>query len=500
MFCFVSLVSSVACVVRPVDEPGRACDADHACAGARVCVHQVCVDPGSSPVEDAGKDAGPATSDAGPSDAGPDDAGVPDAGPVDGGACAIECVDRVCGTSLACGQICGITDGCIDGALVDGFDTLTGRWVPFHDAASTVTGSLVSTPALSPSAMKLDYDIKTGGYGGVEQLFNPPQDWRGRTGLGIWVNASPTGHPFRIELYDASAIRFEFSVAANWTGWKLIYAPFSSFARSAFQLYSDGGINPIDLNGMKGMNLSPGLAAGALGSVVVDELAVYTRPDAAALIPLYVYPSPGAWSPVAASKRRNPTVPVLAIINPSSGPGPSVIPDYTNGIRELSDAGVTLLGYVHSGFGTRDAGTLKEEIDQYRVMYPETTGIFIDEMGVTAGTEGYYASLTAYARDAGFTTTFGNPGTQTPSSFSGTVDAVCISEGQGLPPIAQLNQFGAGFSRGELGLLRYGVPDSSPGYVNQARRKVRYLYWSQDPQNPWSTLPPYLDALVESLR
>lgn len=56
------------------------------------------------------------------------------------------------------------------------------------------------------------------------------------------------------------------------------------------------------------------------------------------LLPLYVYPGPGAWDPVYNAIASNPSLQFQIVINPSSGPG---IPSSSNG----SSNGTNLVGY-----------------------------------------------------------------------------------------------------------------------------------------------------------
>ncbi|OJH42455.1 spherulation-specific family 4 protein [Cystobacter ferrugineus] len=486
-FFLLGLLLTSGCLVQNIDEEGRACDAEHPCSAGRSCVDGVCL-AHVTPASDGG--------DGGPSEQG--DGGSTDGG---GGSCLDACVDWLCGTSNACGAVCQPENGCVEGSLVDGFDSGDTGWVIFKDDVTRFEMTTVSSPALSGQALWLDYDInQAGGFGGIERLFGEGQDWRQATGLGIWVYGAATGHPFRLEIYDTHWVRFEFIVAEDWTGWKHVYAPFSAFARSVFQPVPDAGSAPLALEAVKGLSISPGYLSGAQGAVVVDQLALLRRPEAGAIVPLYIYPSPGAWAPLIEGKASHPTVPVLAIINPDTGPGVAIKPEYATSISELADAGITVLGYVHASYSQRDASVVREEISRYRSFYPEARGIFIDEMANTEGQEGYYRALSDHARDVGFSLTVGNPGARTPVSFRGTVDVLTISEGPGLTEAGLIHESAAGFDRGSLSVLRYGLPSASPAYVNQVRRDVRYIYLTHDAQNPWTSLPSYLNSLLDSLR
>ena len=67
------------------------------------------------------------------------------------------------------------------------------------------------------------------------------------------------------------------------------------------------------------------------------------------VIPLYIYPG-ATWTTVAQAKQGNPNVPFIAVINPNSGPGTSLDPNYVQGIQQLQAAGITVLGYVDTAY------------------------------------------------------------------------------------------------------------------------------------------------------
>lgn len=113
------------------------------------------------------------------------------------------------------------------------------------------------------------------------------------------------------------------------------------------------------------------------------------KPDLKSIgIPLYLYPSPEAWTPIFAFLDRNPTQPHChLIVNPASGPGASV-PD-ANYVRNLARlnayANVTTYGYVHVSWAERQIQDVFEDISTWAKWagYPKADihvdGIFVDE-------------------------------------------------------------------------------------------------------------------------
>ncbi|KAJ5538062.1 hypothetical protein N7494_007541 [Penicillium frequentans] len=107
------------------------------------------------------------------------------------------------------------------------------------------------------------------------------------------------------------------------------------------------------------------------------------------IVPLYIYPNPGAWSPLEDVISTHPNVNFTIVINPGNGPGPDDLPDanYTRAIPILSSyANVRLLGYVHTSYTTRNAAAVYRDIKTYAEWPTKSTdpnlavrGIFFDE-------------------------------------------------------------------------------------------------------------------------
>ncbi|WP_166389699.1 spherulation-specific family 4 protein [Candidatus Nitrosotalea sp. TS] len=60
------------------------------------------------------------------------------------------------------------------------------------------------------------------------------------------------------------------------------------------------------------------------------------------IIPLYVYPGP-SWDELVKEKVAHPSIPIIAIINPDSGPG-TQDPNYNTGVQKLQSAGISVVG------------------------------------------------------------------------------------------------------------------------------------------------------------
>jgi hypothetical protein len=218
------------------------------------------------------------------------------------------------------------------------------------------------------------------------------------------------------------------------------------------------------------------------------------------IVPLYSYPTDASWDAIIAAKGAHPTVALQAIINPDSGPGQAADALFAQGITSLADAGIVVLGYVATSYAAKPAADVHAEIDSYQAWYPGVSGIFFDEMESAAGSAAYYAELTTYAKDQGFTRTVGNPGTDVDPSYVGTVDTIFIYESAGLPDVGSLGGWHTGYDRHDFGIIPYAVPSLDGGFVAQARAYVGFIYLTDDDlPNPWDTLPPYFSDLLAAL-
>lgn len=223
-------------------------------------------------------------------------------------------------------------------------------------------------------------------------------------------------------------------------------------------------------------------------------------PPTAAIVPLYTVASDPSWTAVANAKMAHPKVPVYAVIDPTSGPGPAADPGYAAGIGKLQLAGVTVLGYVPTGYGARTVAAIEADIDRWKSFYPSTQGIFFDEMSIRLGDELIYKTVSQYAKSKGMPFTVGNPGLDTKPTFVGTTDVIMIYEGSGLPATTALSGWHTSYPRTSFGLFAYGVSAPNHALIKQARAYVGYIYVNSDVlPNPWDTVPSYLSDVLADL-
>ena len=217
------------------------------------------------------------------------------------------------------------------------------------------------------------------------------------------------------------------------------------------------------------------------------------------IIPLYTYPG-SAWASVIQAKTAHPHVPIIAVINPDNGPGASLDQNYASGIQALRSAGITVLGYVYTGYAARPAASVIADIDSYKGWY-NVSGIFLDQMSNAVGHEGYYSSLNTYAKSLGFALTVGNPGANTIPSYVGTVDMMIIYESAGLPSLSALAGWHTDYAKSNFATISYGISSVNQTFIASASKYAGYVYLtSGNLPNPYGSLPSYFDRLVAALR
>ena len=152
-------------------------------------------------------------------------------------------------------------------------------------AASAEAIDLPMLPAISGNkAVKVIYNIAASGgwgggpgYGGVTHDFSAYQDWSAYTEFSLMFYGSNTGGSFRLELKSDGASagasnRFVYTFTDNFTGWKYIEVPFSSFINRTDYTPGPAPTAPMNLLEMWGYSLL--LPGGVSGTVYLDRVAI----------------------------------------------------------------------------------------------------------------------------------------------------------------------------------------------------------------------------------
>ncbi|MGI4789721.1 MAG: spherulation-specific family 4 protein [Janthinobacterium lividum] len=204
------------------------------------------------------------------------------------------------------------------------------------------------------------------------------------------------------------------------------------------------------------------------------------------------YFGPGAlWTKLGAAAPRVG----VAIINPNSGPGAALRPDYVTQVKATQARGVTVLGYIHTSYGKRPLAEIKSEIETYRRWYG-VDGIFLDEVTNDDAGLPYYIQCRAAIR-AGHpkAVVIINPGTPVTEGYMAAADVVLTFEHDYAsylkrdPDAAWVAKYPAK----RFWHLVYATPDIAAMHKAVALSKKRNAGWvyvtADDLPNPWDTLP-----------
>jgi len=139
-----------------------------------------------------------------------------------------------------------------------------------------------------------------------------------------------------------------------------------------------------------------------------------------------VYPG-AAWDQLVAAAQAGAKI--IAVINPNSGPNANG-PDssYITYIKKLVDAGIEVVGYVHTSWGARDIGTVTSEINTYATKYAGVNGIFFDEGATEAAQIPYYQQAYNYVLSKNFAHAILNPGLQPDQGYLAVSTSIVIFE------------------------------------------------------------------------
>lgn len=232
------------------------------------------------------------------------------------------------------------------------------------------------------------------------------------------------------------------------------------------------------------------------------------------LIPLYIYPNwydrdKYIWKQVVVAAKQ---VPITAIINPNNGPnGAPPNGDYQQGIRDLRQAGIRIIGYVHSNYGKRDLKLVNADIDLYS-KYFDIDGIFVDETASSKDKLDYYHKVYQYIKlQRKSLQVIINPGTDLDESYlkKPVADIAVIFENDRKgwntyqPPVYHQN-----YSAPHFAALVHTVAKSKvmKGIVDRAANfNFGYIYITNDStstgnRNPWDSLPSYWQAEVDYIQ
>jgi len=223
------------------------------------------------------------------------------------------------------------------------------------------------------------------------------------------------------------------------------------------------------------------------------------------IVPAYFYPvGNNGWSAMDFAAAR---IPLIAILNPDSGPGSSRDPNFVTAVANVHKAGGQVVGYVHTTYGTRPMLEVTNDINAY-VSWYILDGFFIDEMANDANTNdvNYYAAIYQYIKgiNPNYSVT-GNPGTSTLETYltTPTADTLMIFENQSTNYPANVpSSWVANHPAPQFANIAYGSALSAATMSNfvalATSRNTGWIFFSDaDLPNPYDVLPSYWTNEVE---
>lgn len=246
--------------------------------------------------------------------------------------------------------------------------------------------------------------------------------------------------------------------------------------------------------------------ATAFGASSLAEEPADKAPPVQLLVPAYFYPSGNGakeWDKLLAAADR---AAIVAIVNPASGPGRRVDPNYTTVLEKGAKAKrLTLIGYVSTSYAKRPLEEVKADVDQWLKFYPGIQGIFFDEQPSDAEQVDYYATLYKHVRETHkLQLVITNPGTICAEVYASkpAADAVCLFEGPQPFDTAKLPGWRTKYDAHRAAVLSYqidAVESMQRLIASAAERHLGYCYITDDSgNNPWDRLPTYWDEEVKA--
>lgn len=216
------------------------------------------------------------------------------------------------------------------------------------------------------------------------------------------------------------------------------------------------------------------------------------------VVPAYFYPAgkKNFWPQLATAAAH---APVVAILNPASGPGSVTDPNYTAAIANVHQAGGKVIGYVSTRYSARPLNEVTADINAYISMYA-IDGFFIDEMtNDAAGAHiDFYQSAYNYIKAINPAyVVVGNPGTNTLEAYASlpVADRFVVFEGSAASyghyaPAA----WQAGYAKSRFAHIVYGSSKAqmTKDVAAASAKGAGAIFVTTDKlPNPYDTLPAY---------
>jgi len=210
------------------------------------------------------------------------------------------------------------------------------------------------------------------------------------------------------------------------------------------------------------------------------------------------------WERLMKSARR---APIVAIVNPNSGPGTMPDTNYAAVTRRARKAGVKLVGYIGTQYTKKPLNAVEAEVDTWIRFYPRIQGIHVDEQTSDAAHAEYYAKLYQYIRaQIPGALVLSNPGTSCASAYllRPTADAICLFESDKGFDSFRPPAWARRFSPNRFAVQAYdvGTAEKMQAYLRAAvRLRIGYVYVTDARgANPYDRLPSYWEKEVAAVQ
>ena len=213
------------------------------------------------------------------------------------------------------------------------------------------------------------------------------------------------------------------------------------------------------------------------------------------LVPAYQYPTTdGFWAGLEAN---SPPVKYL-VANVASGPGNSPNSDYVTAIAAAQAAGITVLGYIYTGYGTIPVSACVTQAGQWASFYGVTSVLF-DTAATTTALLPYYAQLCNIVHATSGAVAVLNHGAIPAQGYASIADVLIVYENaqsawSAFTPAAWFALYPAA----KFGVTVYDIPDQATmtAILGQAQGfGIGQVYLTDENlPNPYDTLPAWWAA------
>jgi hypothetical protein len=214
-------------------------------------------------------------------------------------------------------------------------------------------------------------------------------------------------------------------------------------------------------------------------------------------VPAYFHPAVSGtdWATLTASAAGVSAV----ILNIDSGPGERPEPQLLAAAVLAAAAGMPVLGYVDSAYGSRSLREITVDMGRYRSWYP-VSGFFLDQASSSARYLSLYRDAIATAAALGAGRTVLNHGIYPDQRYSGLAAELVTYEGSwDAYPGAAVPRWARDLPANRFWHLVYDAPagalDEALGRVAGNNAGTVYVT-DRRGANPWGGLPSYFAALV----